>query len=263
MFSTPTLTQLLQDLAATQSSASTQSPAAIQSTTAIQSLAAGHSKAFSREQREAILSSYQLDKIYHMTHIKNLSSILSRGILAHGNRYQSADISNQDVNQRRAKREPVYGRRLHEYTPFYFTAKNMMMFFVQNEFPDEVVVLEIDAQALVDAKQALVTDINAAKGAAQFYPWERGLAAVNFDLIRSSQKYRQDSAFQAEALIFGTVAPSYISSIAVNSEEQLEEVKAIAPKSLKVYEDLRGQHFFSLNAGPRPFSRRFSSRRRR
>lgn len=86
-------------------------------------------------------------RLYHMTHIDNLQSILSSGYLMSHNQIKSyKDISNNSVNARRAKKENVFGNSIHDYVPLYFNPRNAMLFSVQRQYDDDIVVLEINRE---------------------------------------------------------------------------------------------------------------------
>ena len=112
------------------------------------------------------LSNYGVEYIYHMTHIDNIPGILKYGLQAHGNSHQKIDISNQDVNNRRVRREPVYGKRIHDYVPFYFSSRNAMLYAQYNE--DDIVILELDASLMYESG-VIFTDGNASSSSTQFY----------------------------------------------------------------------------------------------
>lgn len=97
--------------------------------------------------------------LYHMTHIENLSSIMKHGLLAHGNPYQAKDISDHEVNGRRSRMEPIYGRRIHEYVPFYFNPKNAMLY--RRKAMQDAIVILVFGRELIDVDGAIFTDGNA------------------------------------------------------------------------------------------------------
>ena len=78
-----------------------------------------------------ILGQYGVSTINHMTHIDNLSSILDNGLISHNNPYCKRDISNQGVNARRERIEPIYNKKIHDYVPFYMNIRNPMLYVVQ------------------------------------------------------------------------------------------------------------------------------------
>ena len=105
--------------------------------------------------------------LYHMTHIDNLSSILREGLLAHGNGYQVKDISDNAVNCRRGRVEPLYGKAIHAYVPFYFNPKNAML-YRRKEMQDSIVILVFDSE-LISLNGAVFTDGNASSVYTRFF----------------------------------------------------------------------------------------------
>ncbi|NBI43592.1 DUF4433 domain-containing protein [[Haemophilus] felis] len=115
----------------------------------------------------SLLERYGVRTINHMTHIDNLSSILENGLLAHNNPYRKKDISNQGVNARRERIEPIYSRKVHDYIPFYMNVKNSMLYVVQKQEEDNIVILGYSPDILF-AKGIIFTDRNAATNAVKF-----------------------------------------------------------------------------------------------
>jgi len=111
--------------------------------------------------RQMELEKLPFESLHHMTHMNNIENILAKGLKSHNNPYKLSDISNPSVNQRRLKREPCYGRRLHEYVPFYFNVRNAMMFDVQQRHGDRIVILSFRKELLFD-RRALFSSQNAA-----------------------------------------------------------------------------------------------------
>lgn len=99
--------------------------------------------------------------IDHITHINNLENILDFGLLPHNNPFQEVDISNTEVNDRRNKPEPIFGKNIHNYTPFYFNPRNAMLYRNQKEFGTEIIVLGFNNH-LIFSDNAIFTDGNAA-----------------------------------------------------------------------------------------------------
>jgi hypothetical protein len=94
------------------------------------------------------LHTYGVEFLYHMTHVDNIPSILKYGLQAHGNDFQKRDISNQEVNSRRSRREPIYGKRIHDYVPFYFSPRNPMLYVQNNE--EDIVILVFPASIMYE-----------------------------------------------------------------------------------------------------------------
>ena len=142
-----------------------------------------------------------LGSIDHITHIENLESILMRGLHAHNNEYQQEDISNKAVNLRRARREPVNGKRIHSYVPLYFNAKNAMLYRVQKENKRNIIILGYDTSVL---KNALITDGNAACTATRFLGDYSYMSELDWDTVFSrswSSCEETKREMMAEALV--------------------------------------------------------------
>lgn len=153
--------------------------------------------------------------IMHMTHIDNLDSIFKHGLLAHNNPYKKRDISNIEVNNRREKRENIYGRKIHDYVPFYFNPRNAMMYKNRHE---DVVVLEFSKELLFK-DNVLFTDKNAATRSAHFYHKIDDLNKIDWGTLKSQSWIDQPNAqyvkqtMMAEVLVYKSVSIKYLRKI--------------------------------------------------
>lgn len=127
------------------------------------------------------LDNYDFTSLDHMTHIDNLDSIFKYGLQAHGNPYKKRDISNTEVNGRRERKESVYGRKIHDYVPFYFNPRNAMMYRNKDE---DVVILAFSKKLLLK-ENVLFTDRNAATDSVHFYHNIDDLNQINWDIVKS------------------------------------------------------------------------------
>lgn len=183
------------------------------------------------------LSNYQVDTIYHMTHIDNLPSILEHGLCAHGNSYQQTDISNREVNSRRSRREPIYGKVLHSYVPFYFSPRNPILYVQDNE--DDIVILELDA-TLIYQDGVLFTDGNASSGGTSFYNDLADLDKLNWSCIHG--RYWNDyhdgkRKKMSEVLIPDQVSIDNIEAILCNNSNTKRVVNKITNKKINAFVD--------------------------
>ena len=106
-------------------------------------------------------------RLFHMTHIDNLMSILQQGIFSHNTTPKYLDISNPDVNSRRERTDPVHKNSLHEYVPLYFNPRNAMLFEKQAEHRSDIVLLEV-ARRVCLSNYTLFTERNAAANGCRF-----------------------------------------------------------------------------------------------
>ena len=114
-----------------------------------------------------VLEKCGIETIDHMTHIDNLETILAHGLYAHSNPYKQTDISNEEVNDRRSKLEPVYHKSIHDYVPFYFNARNAMLYRNQCHFGEDIIILGFEQDIILE-ENVLFTNNNASSGSASF-----------------------------------------------------------------------------------------------
>lgn len=171
--------------------------------------------------KRAIITNHQNKfQLYHMTHIDNLISICQTGALLPHNQIDNyTDISNQSVNARRSMQEPFYDKSIHDYVPLYFNPRNAMLYNVQRNFGNEVVILQIDIDICLQP-YTLLTYKNAAANDALFcddiiefldnddwwhYIRQRGWSDDPTGFTRK--------AMMSECLILGQIPISYIKNI--------------------------------------------------
>lgn len=174
---------------------------------------------------EDILRQYGVSTLNHMTHIDNLLSILDNGLLSHNNCScnRKRDISNQGVNARRERLEPIYHRKVHDYVPFYLNVKNSMLYVVQKQYGDKIVILGYSPDILFE-KDILFTDRNAATDAVIFTDTCYRLGDKSFidmdrvfNIHRESWNKELKHIMQAEILIPEKVG-QFLSAIYVQNE---------------------------------------------
>lgn len=174
---------------------------------------------------EDILRQYGVSTLNHMTHIDNLLSILDNGLLSHNNCScnRKRDISNQGVNARRERLEPIYHRKVHDYVPFYLNVKNSMLYVVQKQYGDKIVILGYSPDILFE-KDILFTDRNAATNAVIFTDTCYRLGDKSFidmdrvfNIHKESWNKELKHIMQAEILIPEKVG-QFLSAIYVQNE---------------------------------------------
>lgn len=133
---------------------------------------------------EDILDEYGIEYIYHMTHYKNIESILENGLLSHYNDLASENIDNTEVNDRRDKLEPINQKNIHNYVPFYFNPKNPML-YANKEIQEDIVILAFSRKLLLKDK-TIYTDGNAASDSTGFYYYLEDLDKLNWQCINST-----------------------------------------------------------------------------
>ncbi|RUS93012.1 hypothetical protein DSM106972_097600 [Dulcicalothrix desertica PCC 7102] len=137
--------------------------------------------------------------VYHITHIRNLQSILQLGGLIANNRLKQQQISYQDiahgsVQDRRALiRVPcAAGGCLHDYIPFYFAPRSPMLYTinkgnVEGYTEGQTPVIYIITEAEIIAANNLVfafTDGHAVMDYSEFYDDLQFLNMIDWDIMR-------------------------------------------------------------------------------
>ena len=122
--------------------------------------------------------------IYHMTHIDNLSSIFKYDLLPHGNKYQSENISDPNVQSiRENKYKTIYNKSLHRYVPFYFNPRNAMLYPQKQGRDPNIIILAYELD-LLDQFAIVYTDRNAAANNALFFgAAERFVQKIDFERV--------------------------------------------------------------------------------
>ena len=134
------------------------------------------------------IDKYNIEYIYHMTHVNNLQNILQYGLLSHNNSVVTNKIDNPEVNSRRNFNDPIYNKNVHSYVPFYFNPKNAML-YVNKENQGNLIILVFDANLIYD-KGSLFTDGNASANGTKFYNDINNLDKLDWNCINT--KYWND-----------------------------------------------------------------------
>ncbi len=186
----------------------------------------------------------EIKSLYYITHIENLPSIFSQGILSHrqvidrGVDY-SAIYDAAIVGNRKLKTTPD-GRSLWDFANVYFQPRNPMLFrVVQEKGAKEIVVLGLQPRVL-ETPEAYITDGNAANNTTRFFDYKDGIEAVSaiWDTINSEWWNSVDGSkrkIMAECLVPGSIPPDLIHSVYVANHHVADQVRAIiSPGDLPV-----------------------------
>ncbi|KXY47203.1 hypothetical protein AT268_25760 [Bacillus cereus] len=186
--------------------------------------------------------------IYHMTHYRNLSKILSSNglvcvsnIMNNGQTY--CNIANNEIQNRRASYSvPVepFGT-LHNYVPFYFAPKSPMLYSIYKgnviqytEGQEPLIYLVSSAQKIKqNGVPFCFTDGHGIMHFTEYYNDLKELHNVDWDIMKS--KYWHDTIEDndrkrrrmAEFLVYQYVPLDCIIGIAVYSQKYKEEIEKI------------------------------------
>jgi len=143
--------------------------------------------------------------VYHITHVKNLMTILATEGLRSYNGIQShnlsvSNIAHSHIQDRRAKKSLKYGAggTLHDYVPFYFAPRSPMLYTINqgnvsdhSEGQTPVVHLAASAQAIRAAGHSFVfTDGHGTMQITQFFDNLADLDKVDWQIMKA--KYWKD-----------------------------------------------------------------------
>ena len=172
------------------------------------------------------LDKYGVNTINHMTHIDNLSGILEHGLLSHNNSYKEKDISNKDVNARRARGEPIHNRQIHDYVPFYFNTRNAMLYAVQKQNHSKIIILGFSFDIILD-ENVIYSNRNASTDNVQFtnaFECLKSNEFIDFDRVFNvnnevwSDSIKLKQEMQAEILVPDQVSKYQLKLIYVQNE---------------------------------------------
>lgn len=205
-------------------------------------------------------------KIYHITHIDNLSSIAASMELVSdakriANRLSCSLVGMSTIKQRRLKEIQVSchpGTTVGQYVPFYFCPRSVMLFILHKANNPEltyrggqqpIVHLEADFQAVVswantNGVRWAFSDGNAGAYITSFYRDPAALADLNWSAINAAdfREAKIKEGKQAEFLVFDVFPWTLIEKIGtINSN--------IATKVQTALADIRHQPIISVEPG--------------
>jgi hypothetical protein len=146
-------------------------------------------------------------KIYHITHIQNLSKIIAnQGLVSDAKRIQSnlqcSLVGMSDIKQRRLKIEVSChpGTKVGEYVPFYFCSRSIMLYILhKGNHPDlsyqggqnPIVHLQSDVNSVIQWGNAngvkwSFTNTNASSGLVDFYKNSSDLSQIDWNAVNSN-----------------------------------------------------------------------------
>lgn len=178
----------------------------------------------------------EIKSLYYITHIDNLPSIFTRGILSHG-RVEDLALpytpiyDAQIVSNRKAKIAPD-GHSLWLFANLYFQPRNPMLYRVLHEKDEgDVVVLGVQRRVL-ETPNLFVALGNAASNATQILNLKEGLKGITqiWETINSEWWNAVDGSkrkMMAECLVPNCIPPDLVHSVYVASHAVADKVRQI------------------------------------
>ncbi|HCG7282245.1 TPA: DUF4433 domain-containing protein [Vibrio parahaemolyticus] len=158
-------------------------------------------------------------RLFHITHLSNICSILEHGLYCHNKVPNYKDISNKQVNERRNKEEKFHNHNLHDHVPLYFNPKNAMLYQVMKELDEQVVILEINKEVVLK-DYTIFSKGNAARGDSELTPSKFKLMNFPWEDINSDGWNKNGisnstikSLTMSECLIFKHIDNKFIEAI--------------------------------------------------
>jgi hypothetical protein len=177
----------------------------------------------------------ELEELHYITTIRNVTSIMSKGILSHKRvkKINHNSVAMEVIQERREKKIVPGGRPLQEYVNLYFHARNPMLYVLQSQHIG-LCVLRVSAEVL-DLPKVVITDRNASSDYARFAPAPRGLSIVDKNLTFAEywthpdpfEAMRRKSAKCAEVLVPDRIDPSLITGAYVSCPEAKADFEAL------------------------------------
>ena len=191
-------------------------------------------------------------KIYHITHVENLASILVAGCIEADGRRVGQGSCQTSIGMTEIKRRRLYeiavschpDTRVGEYVPFYFCPRSIMLYILYmgnhpdlthyRDGQDPVLHLQVDLESAINwANQHGVhwafSDRNAGSYYADFYNSRNELDKINWEAIKATDS--RDSQIkegkQAEFLIYDTCPWHLVEKIGVLNEKICNQVTTI------------------------------------
>jgi len=202
-------------------------------------------------EKAKVIDHFRIDYLYHMTHRSNLSNIFKYGLLSHEEAHNGKlirDISDNQVNDRRKRNDPLYSRSLHSYVPFYFNPKNPMLFRRKSE-QNEIVILAVNTDVL-NRGEVLFSNGNAASTSTKFYNSLLDLNYLDWDCIYSEYWSDHEEGKRtrcSEVLIHGRVPCTDISAVFSNTSRVADLVKSQIPPNLNINVGVNESLYFNKN----------------
>lgn len=177
---------------------------------------------------------------YHFTHIDNLSSIISNGLLCTNLKNEAGishvNIASDSIQERRSSMAVSCGPKgnVHDYVPFYFCSVNPMFLSLvnsKNVDQNDIVILAVPIEKLL-ADNVVFTDASAnTSEPPNFYSNPADLTSLNWPEI-DSQKWGCASDIKrhqkmAEVLVHKIVTLDYFKYIIVYNEATKKKVVEI------------------------------------
>jgi hypothetical protein len=178
-------------------------------------------------------------KIYHITHIKNLQSIINAEKLLSEFRLENENILYQNIanneikNRRKTNILKSTNRHVYEYVPFYYCPRSPMLYTLRNN-QSKIIHIEFDYNKTINFLQVnsipfIITSNNAGSNRFNEYLKPDEIDKLNWSAINSQSWSDCKSQKQAEFLVYESVPIQLCTQIGVFDSYAYSVVKSISP----------------------------------
>lgn len=182
------------------------------------------------------LSKIPFGGLYYIVHVKNIESILKKGILSHNKAHKgglvAVDISNHHVNERRNRLEPILGGNLHDFVPLFINPRNPTFYYwCMNENRNNLILLKINPHILL-VDDVAFSDGNAAVRSTKIYKNISDFNRLSWTIIHDNYWTNHVDGKRikcSEVLVKDQIPLYYIDKIIVYSAETLEKIIPLFP----------------------------------
>ena len=185
-----------------------------------------------------------INSLFYITHVDNVPSILTNGILSHGQieaqNVPFTPIYDDKIVSRRKEKTTPDGKSLWEYANVYFQARNPMMYRVVHEKSKRDLAVVGVKPSVLQLPSVFITDGNAANHQTQFFRSGDGLKMIEaqWKVVHSEWWNDRDGSkrkIMAECLVPERIPSEYIHTIYVTDRETQKQVAGLlGPTSIPV-----------------------------
>lgn len=192
------------------------------------------------------MRSFPPEKLYYITHINNLQSILEKGILSHERIEQLelkyTSIYDEEVISRRKNKLTPDGESLWHFANLYFQPRNSMLFRIvhDNKTREENLVVIGVLKKVLRENNVLITDGNAANSPTQFYSYAEGIEMLKHQWpIIQRESWNEGIGtkrkMMAECLVPVQVKPDLLCSLhVVNAAARYQVMRIVGQRQICV-----------------------------
>jgi len=179
----------------------------------------------------AELAAHKVDYLFHLTHVRNLESILRDGLLPlsqlRSGQVAFTDVSEPTVQMRRDNKQLRLGPRvlsIHDLVPLFITPLTPMLYSRRNLIDELCFVIVHGSLICEDDVECVICDGNAASGPTKFWrlaPDQEVLSNLPWDVLRAQSWRDQPDGRRkrsAEVLVWPKVPVERIARIGVKSD---------------------------------------------